>query len=86
MDAWEFDSMDPVRKWEYFWEYGIYVDSITEKHVDYFLFRHKKIKSVYMELFMVKDSPEKGIRVISGGEALVKYYLQEGEKPSPPWE
>lgn len=86
MDAWEFDCMDPVRQWEYFWEYGVYVDSVTINHVDYFLFRHSNLKEIYMELFMVKETPEKGIRIIDGGEALIKYYINDGEKPLPPWE
>jgi len=85
MDAFEFDSMDPIDKWEYFWEYGIYQDSANQGDIDYFLFRHKEQKELYMELFISNKTSERGIKMIGGGEALVKYEFGHGDKPAPPW-
>ena len=56
MDALEFDSMGPAERWEYFWEYGLLIDQVKEGHVDYFLFKHKEIAKLYMELYRVDNS------------------------------
>ena len=85
MDAYEFDCMNPEDRWEYFFEYGIYQNSVTKGSIDYFLFRHKNEKHIYMELMMPKETTIQEVRIIGGGEALTKYEFGNGERPEPPW-
>lgn len=84
MDAYEFDRLDPVDRWEYFWEHGDYLDSVRYEGIDYFLFKHKVQKGLYMELYIVNATSEKNIKVIGGGDALVKYEYGQEDKPAPP--
>ena len=86
VDAFEFDSMDPVKQWEYFSEYGIHQDSMRKNGVDLFLFQHKELKVIYMELIVIDAIEFQAVRVIGGGEALVKYEFDNGEKPPLPWD
>lgn len=86
MDVFEFDGMEPVERWEYFWEYGLFQDSCRKDGIDYFLFRHKEDSGIYMELFIHNDTSERGIQIIGGGEALAKYGIGQEDKPPPPWE